>query len=416
MPANSQEKTKRRTGQNVMPKIPKPARPKTKTKAVHAARRVLAQRKVGEKQEYLVDWYPTWQPKHHVPNGKMLREWENNMAKGHTFKMSANLTVYKCSNPTEDNSARQMRLMLDTALNSLQQWLDRPKKLMSTDLFKRGAWTFSTIEDSQLAAKQAARKGDDPPSAAKVMRDTYISMRGPSHESIEDKNLIYKDVYVRYLGQVDKDTPGAKPANRGSGRTVAYIQHMFEPMLREMVPETWKGNEQLHTQLSQLYEIATRFVTKSAFLLNHVWPLFFVRLFFTSDQLVKAFNNPNNPMWTFKISDGWENRTRDYFLQTYIAANDWEQRPVDCVERTYLELRDLVKWHVKFRNVDDEGLGQEQEPAESSDSEDEGLADLRHDDASDADYQEGQVDVDGEGSVVGASEDDSQGEDMDLED
>lgn len=416
MPANSQEKTKRRTRQNVMPKAPKTAKRRTKTVAVHAARRVLAQRTVGDKQEYLVDWYPTWQPKRNVPNGKMVREWEDNIFKEHTFKMNPNLIVYKCSNPTEDNSPRQLRLMLNTVLTSLQQWLSRPQKLMSDELFKQGAWAFASIKDSQFAAEQAARKGEDPPSAAKVMRDTYVSMRGLDYKNIVDQNFIYMDVWVRYLGQVDEDTRGENPANRGCGRTMAYLRHMFEPMLREMTPKTWNGDEQLHFKLSGLYEIAKRFISHSVYLLNHPWPLFFVRLFFTSDELSKTWNNLKNPKWTFKLSDGWENRTRDYFLQTYIAANDWEQRPVDYVERTYLELRDQVKWHAKFRNVEREGLGQEQEPVESSDSEDEGLADSGDGDANDADYREGQKEVEDEGGVVGGSEDDSEGEDMDISD
>lgn len=63
-----------------------------------------------------------------------------------------------------------------------------------------------------------------------------------------------------------------------------------------------------------------------------------------------------------------------------------------------------------------EGLGQEQEPVESSDSEDEGLADSGDGDANDADYREGQKEVEDEGGVVGGSEDDSEGEDMDISD
>jgi hypothetical protein len=332
-------------------------------------RRILAERTTGPSKEYLVDWYPTWElASEFRPDSRLPREWKNNIAE-HTFDLKERLKVYKCSNPTEDVSAKQTRLMLDTVFNKLKQWMKRPQAIMAKDLFRDEDWEFASGEEESVAEAQAEVNGEAPPeSAVDMVRRTYLTMRGPTCSGHHDEKLIYANISVRYLGQIDGDTH-VQAKERISGPAIAYLQHLIEPIILEMAPETWRTNEEKHEELSGLYQVAKAFVMKAPFLLKkkHVWPLFFVRLFFMSDELTCILNNKNNPRWTFPLSQDWSDDTRNRLLQTYIATFDFEQRPVDCVERTYLELRDRVKWHLEYANVDEEGKGQEEEPIEWSD-------------------------------------------------
>jgi hypothetical protein len=355
----------------------------------YPVRRFLAERTgVDGKQEYLVDWYPAWQPAAHLKDQALQKkEWEANKEK-HTFKMG-NTTVIKCANPTEDDSPRQTRLMLDAVLNATKKWFGRPKMILANELFSEADWVFARGIDEEEAARRAGDMGKGPRTAAQVMAETYLAMHESPEESIDHMNLIYGDIQVRFLGQIDKLLGNANLMRRKRGRVVGFLRSLFEPILRDMVPKEWKTNQDKHDKLKQLKEVADAITTKSTFLLKHPWPLFFVRLFFMSDDLHKRLENKKVMLQPI-MKDDWHSRTRDLFLHTYIQAFKWEQRPVDCVERTYLECRDRVTWHTRFRSVKDDpdaAKDEEDEPVEESDEDDdEAEDDNDEDDDEDENY------------------------------
>jgi hypothetical protein len=336
----------------------------------YPVRRTLAERPgVGGTKEYLVDWYPVWQPAAHLKiQGPQKQEWEKNKAE-HTMKMGK-ATVYKSDNPTEDVSAKQTRLMLDTVLITTKKWFEQPKTRMAHNLFADADWVFARPEDNHNVARLAEEWEVDPPSAAQVMRDTYTEMRTSSDESNIDTKPRYADIQVRFIGQIDSGLLNADPMTRKRGKVSSFLKHLFEPIWKDMVPLEWKTSADMHDKLEQLDKLAHMFITKSTFLLQfkHIWPLFFVRLFITSDemeQILQDTNTMQNP-----IGEDWHNRTRNVFLHTYINRFKWEQRPIDCVERTYLECREQITWHVKFESVEAEARGQVAEIVEESDEDD----------------------------------------------
>jgi hypothetical protein len=354
---------------------------KTRANSRHTAikgpmRRILAERTIGrsKSKEYLVDWYPTWElASQFGPDSDLSLEWKDNLAE-HTFftDRDPKTRVYKGSNPTEDVSAKATRLMLNTVLIKLQQWLQRTPTTMAEELFKDDDWEYASGDDERTAVAQAEANGEAPPKdAVEVMRRTYLEMRDSTCSGYDDEKLIYANVDVRYLGQIHEGKH-VQSGERMSGPAIAYLQHLIEPIISEMAPDTWRTNEEKHKELAQLYQLAKQFVLKAPYLLKrkHIWPLFFVRLFFKSDELTRILNNEKNPQWTFPLPQDWADESRNHLLQTYIATFDFEQRPMDCVERTYLELRERVKWHVTYANVAEEGEGQEEEPTELSDEED----------------------------------------------
>jgi hypothetical protein len=333
----------------------------------YPVRRILAERPgAGGRKEYLVDWYPAWEPAAHLANQDQEKEeWETNKAE-HTLKLGK-ITGYRTGNPTEDDSPKQSRLMIDTVLTATKKWFGQPKRSMAKHLFADADWMFGRREDEEDVARLANELGEDSPSAAQVMQETYTEMRGSSEEAARDTKSIYADIQVRFIGQIDPELPNAEPMMRKRGKISSFLKHLSEPILKDMVPQEWKTSADIHAKLKELSKLAHTFVTKSTFLLQpkHIWPLFFVRLFFTSDKLEEILtltNTMQNPM-----GDDWHDRTRDVLLYAYVNKFKWEQRPIDCVERTYLQSRESVQWHIEFESVEAEGRGQVAEIVDESD-------------------------------------------------
>lgn len=333
----------------------------------YATRRILAERRstaAKGKKEYLVDWFPSWEPEANLKNERdIMEEWAANK-KSYTFKYGSK-TVAKCENPTSDEAEEQCRLMFDMVTNELKKWLmDRKPEQVAQDLFSEEEWIFADNEQGRMAAQLAEAAEEPTPDAAGVMRRTYIAMRKQSPKPVDTMNhltksknrkqssepvepvynLIYGEIRVRYLGQVDDKFPIVTDAHdRAYARTKTWLYPLIHTTLYTIEPEKWEKTEHLHVELKSLDAVADLFVKKSPFLLKktHVWPLFFTRLFIMSDKIEEMLKERQKSV--FSLNEDWAEETRDWLLQAYSAAFDWEARAVESIERTYLHCRDLVK-------------------------------------------------------------------------
>jgi hypothetical protein len=338
-------------------------------------RRILAQRppRRGTKeqgQQYLVDWYPGWDSALNISHQPLvLADWAKLKEDDkHTFTLD-NTTVMRCSNPTEDTSAKQCRLMLDTVLNQFKKWLKRPIDTVAREIFHEADWAFTSDAEEERAADYARYNNETAPSAAEVLRRFYTEMRNSNAQSIAAALLHYADIELHYLGQVDTSIPNIAPDRRKDRKratVTTHLQPLFEPLLTSMRPELWKTAADKHANLHALARVAHNIYTRAQFVLKKPWPMLFCRLFATSDDMVKEWRTGAIKM-RFQVSEGWEDRTRDYFLQWYLRECVWEMRNVECLERTYLELRDRVGATVR----DVEGRMEDDEDSVEEESEEE---------------------------------------------
>lgn len=335
----------------------KPRAAKQTKKDKYAIRRILAERPAtpgNGGKAYLIDWFPSWELAVCLKNeGDITNEWEMNK-ESYTFEYG-NKRVAKCENPTCDEAEEQCRLMFDIVASEFKKWLVvRGHEKVAQDLFVEEEWVFANNDEMEDAFEKAEEAQDPEPTAAGIMRHTYITMREHNIMPDEDlSNLTYCDIRVRYLGQVDDNFPlVSEIRKRTYSQVKEWLSPLCHPSIRTMKADRWEKEVEMHTKLKELDGVARLFVTRSPFLLKktHVWPLFFTRLFLKSDEIEELLNDIGVTEGTSQrkipdimLSEDWAEETRDWFLQAYSAAFDWEARAVENVERTYLHCRDLVK-------------------------------------------------------------------------
>jgi len=101
--------------------------------------------------------------------------------------------------------------------------------------------------------------------------------------------------------------------------------------------------------------------------LNHPWGMMLVRIFCGSNRLGVLFDRV-----ALLMEDGWEDRTRNEFLYTYMHEYaEWERRTVDQVMLTYLHTRSLVKDHIRKDEKANRGERGEQMEDDGSGTDDE---------------------------------------------
>jgi hypothetical protein len=325
----------------------------------HSIRRILAERQSSRKgnraeKEYLIDWFPSWERKSILPDqAQEIEDWEANKSEDHTFKFDG-AEVYHCTNPTENDHEVNLRTMADNVLLHFKRWMTRNPDTVAKEIFDDRDWAFASQDEADAAAELVFGDEAVPVTAGEVMRRTYVAMRGLNKTIFESEDVDYGTIKVKYLGQVDSSFRRAESSRRNQeAEPIGFLEPLFAVDLRSVKPENWETPEQLHDNMAPLKDMARRFTYTSPFMLNHPWPMMFTRLFRTSDQIACLLGKGHG----IGVSDGWQERTRDFFLYTYMKEVD-DMRPVDCVERTYLACRDSCMWHAKFRSEADEEDGE----------------------------------------------------------
>jgi hypothetical protein len=356
-------------------------------KSLHPIRRILAQRtaKVGAvtTKRYLVDWYPSWEPASALQfEQDVVGTWEKNKSENHTFKFGEEI-VYRCSNPTEDNSDYYLRVLTDGVLEKFRNFMNRHTDVVVADLFNDDRdWAFATDKDQKYAKNVAMEDGlSSAPSAMQVLRIMYKRMRSAhetklkrnssdnpeehdkANQNCNTKKRDYSKIKLKYLGQVDDVLPRPTTAER---QWYMRVSQILDPLFNNAVnfsnldPENWEEPEELHDNYKPLSDMAAKFATIAPYTLKHPWPMMFARLFHWSQDLAAMLEENLG----IEVTEDWCDHTRDFFLYTYMKTFPEEQRAVDCVERTYLEARDKVRWHVLHRNETEELAGQEENRAQ----------------------------------------------------
>jgi hypothetical protein len=319
----------------------------------HAIRRILAERVViGKNKDVynLIDWHPSWQLQskskrggNPPPESDVMNDWNNHKQKNLTFDFNGD-TVLKCLNGTEDDSKEQVRSLLESVVDKFQElYIKAPTSDVADRLFLDEDWEFGEGEEEK--ARDIAGGGDEARlSAGAVMRASYIEIRRSRRAGKDkDKDITqyaykYKAVGVKFVGKVDEDDPNQ--LSRPTAPPHFFIAAILSSRFHHKSPKQWTDDE-MYAEISKIQPIVQTWTDSAPYLLKQPWPLFFARLFFDADELVTSMEKSGLGIHTTK---GWDNRTRDFFLNTYKAEYaKWEHRPVDAIMRTYLECRDLIR-------------------------------------------------------------------------
>ncbi|KAJ4362919.1 hypothetical protein N0V83_010036 [Neocucurbitaria cava] len=342
---------------------PKPEPPNQTTK--WRIRRILAERTMAKETKYLVDWLPNWEPEGSLAGAAIiLKEWEQNKKKDRTFTFNGD-EVLKSTNETEDASSEFVKRMLHTIAREFKKFMSKNPAELARDLFKDEDWEFARSKYQQHAKNLAGKDKESTPTAAEVLRRTYIRMRSLNKHTFEKADLHYGAVKLKYVGQIDPSMRPETPdkllklaKTRPASSAAAFLSPLFSPVLLSIDPSHWK-NDTAHRHLRALDPIVRMLPTQAPYLLSmtHVWPLFLTRLFIFADDISPMVQNVG-----ITVGQEWPEKTRDELMWNYLKVSEGvDGRSVDCVERTYLEARDTVMWFVDGRDEEEGGTEEEDE-------------------------------------------------------
>lgn len=322
------------------------------------ARRVLAQRDVGGKSYYLLDWFPTWVREEHVLQ-KLVAEWKKHESP-HTFVWGRD-RVYHIKNPTSDVSGEHARSLLESVFQMYGEYMEAENHAHGIDdlvneLFINHDWEFLDVEQKDEADTLA---GEGNLTAAEILRRTFRNAwnhRPHSGDGL-DPAYDYGDILVQYNSWLDDKSPDdqLQPAK---GKTVrSLISPMFAPRLWNptyMDVSKWRHDQptQLRQQIRQLAAALGDVVRNCPFLLKQPWPLMLVALFWWKDELRNLINagdfrftlldTDENYATGDGTDDSWEWRMADKMMYTYMDECDWEWRCIDEVWTTFVEAQLLI--------------------------------------------------------------------------
>lgn len=359
----------------------------------YTVRRVLAQRDVGGKSFYLVDWFPSWVPAPSVRK-KEVEEWTDNKA-DHTLQWGHD-TVYKAKNPTSDDEGPLIQQVIESVLLMYSEYMDpatsttgRSIAQLAEELFKDDDWTHHEDSASHSELIMAYNNMDRPstPPAAEVMRQTFLEAfeyhRSGTTSPFEP---VYRNVRIQYNGEIDPRATSHAIQPASGLPILTYITPLFAAALwdpQTMRPETWAPDEtpsQPHAYLSSLKHAVNALVDHCPFLLSLPWPLAFVSLFYWGDELQRRITE-HSP-FDFQLSgdddDGaesggnqsWEATAQDTIAYTYLDECGWENRCVDEVWSSFVAAQVWVHDEVE-RGTDGGGDVVEGEKMDESESDDE---------------------------------------------
>jgi hypothetical protein len=329
-------------------------------------RRILAERITSDGELYfLLDWYPTWQKDKQkaVSDGRVksqygmktsLRKyWEITKKNGRVYKPDDGDILISSSNLSNDDVESSIRLMIESVVEKVKEHMgidqsshtyNAEPRVMADRLFPKAKdeeWIFATYEDKREADNAPLRNGESEPSAGEVMRRTYIEMRR-NHKKDTNRALRYRDVCVKFRGQVDKKVdPVARPIRGVQPRY--YLVPLFSSQFLKLKPDSWKPLT-MHDNVAPLSKAVRRLVQRSPYLLQELWVMFLVRLFYSSTELEQLLLESSK----ITTTNGWDDRSRDEFLYTYMKAfAKWEVRSVDRVKVTYMRCREWIAEHME---------------------------------------------------------------------
>ncbi|KAJ4371085.1 hypothetical protein N0V86_008780 [Didymella sp. IMI 355093] len=369
-----------------------PSRPRdfAKTKQVETpsreknagGRRILAQRDVGERTWYLLDWFPTWVPQNAVAD-RLTDEWRSNQTP-HTFSWGTDL-VYKLKIPNSDDADPLVRTLLESVFQMYVEYMAAENHAngvndLAEELFEDDDWELLDTEDNSGKLADAL-SNDKPPatqlSAAKILRRTFRDAwnHHPRGEPESDEaEYLYGDVRVTYNGWLD-DKSNDNQFQPENGVTVrSLIEPMFHPMLwdeQHMHVPNWDAEredgstrtaDEVSEHIRQIALTLSRVVSNCLFLLKKPWPLMLVALFWWDEELKNLINvgvfrfTLLNADEDYEIgdrddrNDSWECRTADMMIYTYLDECDREWRAIDEIWTTFVEAQKLITQNVKAAN------------------------------------------------------------------
>jgi hypothetical protein len=307
-------------------------------------RRILAERITAEGTFFLVDWYPSWQTQGHIKKAiKMLNEWEKNKDED-TLTHRGDI-VLKSTNSTQDENDELVRQMVENTADHFLAYMGRGKsgshnmspQDVATRLFDEKDWAF--VNGQEGAACDIAKANDEAnPTAAEVMRRTYIAMRGMHRRPVPSNKLRYGAMQVRFMGEVDGEMVGVggeRPRPQASAQSL--MQPLFADAIARLDVEKWKKGD-LDGQVQVLKPAMAAVATSAPYLLRNPLSMMFVRFFFGSNELEKLLGGVE-----IFMKKGWEEMTRSVFLHEYLSVfGSWEKRTVDQVQLSYLHARALL--------------------------------------------------------------------------
>lgn len=385
-------------------------------KPTHAPiRRILGERPGdGGRTHYLVDRYPQWVGKQaalgpKVKNyGKAMDEWDK-LKEEHAINFWGR-RVYKANNPTSDDSAEQIRLMIDAVLRSFRKHFIRNRRGNVVEVFKDEDWLFHKPRDEVRAAKIARdnNHANQKPSAEEVMRFTYDERRQQGDS--DPDALLFANVRVRWVGEIDAEASNNNGWPQSGSFPWWYLQPLFSAPLADkesMKCKNWRnvieistaqGHEQERWHVQVLRNCAKSIFRQAPYLPFKARALIFVSLFLNAREMEQLIRDQGMRIELLGDDDDpnrWEARVRSKFLYRYMRYNGWEMRAIEQVDTTFASCQSYLARQARLADKrvpvdgDDDDDDQQQAPVDRSMSGGEpGRDDLNNDEDQDEDDDE----------------------------
>lgn len=326
------------------------------TKTGFPIKRILAEREIDGKPEYLVEWLPTWTNRKTAKGGKdeIISEWEQHKTDHYTIQTGSNHKL-KVSNPTNDDSVQQIQMMMTQILEEFTSFIRQPAPTLAATLFQENDWQFVSTIQEQAARKTAGRdetRANNDPSAAEVLRRYFTDRKtDPTNQWTNDNARRYARLRVQWLGNIDSNAPPHSGQPHPPGKTVKeFLAPLFNTEWMDdqlMRVDNW-NKTRAYLQIGPLRDAITRLVARAPYVLTHSLVLMLVCMFVDAhdirDILSKSDFGDLQILDTTGSKtasedaddDGWDDRVRNDFIYAYMHAHGvWEKRTMESVSKTF---------------------------------------------------------------------------------
>ena len=326
------------------------------TKTGFPIKRILAEREIDGKSEYLVEWLPTWTNRKTAKGGKdeIISEWEQHKTDHYTIQTGSNHKL-KVANPTNDDSVQQTQLMMTQVMEEFTSFISQPAPTLAATLFHENDWQFVSTIQEQAARKIAGRdetRANNDPSAAEVLRRCFTDRKtDPTNQWTNDNARRYARLRVQWLGNIDSHAPAHPGQPDPPGKTVReFLAPLFNTEWTDdqlMRVGNW-NKTRAYLQIGPLRDAITTLIARAPYLLTHSLVLMLVCMFVDvhdirdilsksgfRDLLILDSTDPNTA-GEDADDDGWDDRVRNDFIYAYMHAHEaWEKRTMESVSNTF---------------------------------------------------------------------------------
>lgn len=270
--------------------------------------------------EYLVDWHPSWTPGSSLP-AHLLDEWTAN-SNDDTIQHDTN-TVQEVQTATNDEEDALTLELIECVLYKFRDYIyPSPSQgsaatSLSQQLFQDSAWTFLPTESNHrhLFRLQALHNEEDL-TAAQTLRLVFLAALHQKHTHPSDRPPAhrYDNILVQYNGDLCSEVRSAtRTPQPAAGVPIRSLVRPLFSTLWDLQPPAYDDDGKdldradLPRYLDALQPVVDSLVTACPYLLALPWPLTFISLFRTGEEVGERLDGVASP-FIFTVDEAIDKR------------------------------------------------------------------------------------------------------------